>query len=184
MEWFKNIIKKIKMPAQVTPESLAMIRTELAMYKKFQWMKGERANYVTTLRDVTFDETNVWIEFQDGSRINYAKMDEYILKVMDDSELLEIKGDAPKQQQPIEAKIAAATKKDNPIYALLKKQKQNPQTVDISLTLNLPSAELYKVLSEAFENAEKEIVDYIVTDINVDTIKEAVKESIIKYYHS
>jgi len=183
MKWIKNIFNKKTMPAQVTPESLAMIRTELAMYKKFQWMKGDRANQVTTLRDVSFDETNVWIEFVDGSRINYAKMDEYILKVMDDSELLEIKGTPVAEAK---AKIPVAKREANvsPIYALLKKQKPNAQTVDISLTLNLPSVELYKVLLESFENAEKEIVDYIVTDINVDIIKDAVKESIIKYYQS
>jgi hypothetical protein len=174
------------MTTEIPVDQLEMIKADLSKYSKFQWIKSERVSQVCQLKDVVGERGLIFVEFQDGSRINYALMDEYILKVGSDSELLDISGEPiPATQAQAKIKPSATVtpiKKESPIYALLRKQKPNVQNVDISVQLNLPTMELYKVLLGSFENSEKEIVDYIVADLDVEVIKGAIKEAITKYY--
>lgn len=178
MKWFSNIFNNNEM----TQEKLDEIKSQLSAYPKFQWIKSERKGEVVLLKDVTFDK-NIWVEFNNGSRINYGLFDEYILKISSDGELLDFEKNTPGQASVGTAKIKTTPiKQDNPIYALLKKQKPNLSDVEISLKLNLPSSELYKVLGESFENAETEIINFIVADLDINMIKDSVKEAIQKYY--
>jgi hypothetical protein len=72
---------------------------------------------------------------------------------------------------------------ESPIYKLLKKQKKNQVDVSIKLKLNLPSKDLYNILASSFDDAEKEIIDFVLSDIDIDDIKAALAESIKKSYY-
>jgi hypothetical protein len=71
---------------------------------------------------------------------------------------------------------------ESPIYSLLKKQKNNWVNVNISLKLNLPSKNLYGVLTSSFEDADTEIVNFVTEGVDIDEIKAALGESILSYY--
>jgi hypothetical protein len=64
----------------------------------------------------------------------------------------------------------------------LKKQKNNWVNVNISLKLNLPSKNLYGVLTSSFEDADTEIVNFVTEGVDIDEIKAALGESILSYY--
>lgn len=183
MGWWNKIFNKNDKKMDATPEQLEQIKMELSKYTKFQWIKGELVNNTAKLKDVVCERGLIFVEFENGSRINYALMDEYIYKAGSENDVLEI---GPDQKQTAVAKVNSATitpiKKESPIYALLKKQKTNIQSIDISLSLNLPTLELYKVLRESFDNSDKEIVEYIVADLSIDVIKNAVKDAITNFY--
>ena len=71
---------------------------------------------------------------------------------------------------------------ESPIYSLLKKQKTNWVNVNITLKLNLPSKNLYGVLTSSFEDADREIVNFVTEGIDIEDIKAALGESILTYY--
>ena len=72
---------------------------------------------------------------------------------------------------------------ESPIYKLLKKQKPNWVNVNISLKLNLPTKSLYNVLISSFEDAEKEIANYVTEGVEIEDIREAIAKSIkISFY--
>lgn len=187
-KWFK---KKNK---GMSPEQLVPFREELSAVPKFQWVKTDRAGKVTQFKDVVYQNNMVLVEFTDGSRVNYDMLGDAVMKIEDDSMLLDVQpeeinmsdyqipvSNAPaptvKVGTPAPAKSSAS-----PLHALLEKQKSDPVPVEISINLKLPPVSLYKVLSQSFENADEEIVEYIVADLDVPMIREAVREAITNFY--
>ena len=71
---------------------------------------------------------------------------------------------------------------DSPIHALLSKQKQNKKRVDISISLDLPSKSLFSVLSDSFDDAESDIIEYALSNLDPEDIRKSLKVSIRKMY--
>lgn len=178
MFWFKRKNKKM------TQEQLEPIREDLRTVPKFQWIKTENMGKVVHFKDVSEVNGMILVEFDDGSRVNMDMIGEVVLKVYNDSEILEM---TPEEQYTpntptVNIKKAQQQYKDSPIQTLLRKQKPNMMNMEISIELNLPSHELYKVLSTSFDNADEEIVEFIVADLDVPLIKDAVRNAIKAYY--
>lgn len=168
-------------------EKIESLRTELSEVPKFQWIKTERLGEISYYKDVVDVNGTVFVEFNDGSRVNYNLLGDVVLKITDDSMLidaaLDLPSNAPTHVNGVSInKTAKTAVNDSPIRALLKKQKPNPVGIDISIELNLPSVNLYNVLNQSFENANAEIVDFIVADLDINVIKDAVKDAILKFY--
>ena len=72
----------------------------------------------------------------------------------------------------------------NPIVSLLQKQKTNWVEVGINLKLNLPTKNLYNVLISSFEDAEDEIIEFVVRDLDLELIKESLRVNIKDIYKS
>ena len=184
--WFKKLFGN-----KMSPEQLQGIKDSLSKYQKFQWIKSERMGIVTELKDVVFDGGIIYVEFADGSRINFGLMDEFVLKIENDVELLDLQEPNNRALNQPMANVGNAVvrssgntvaSKESPIQALLKKQKSNPVDIDIAIQLNIPAPELYTVLCGSFENADEEIVNFIVASVDVETIKTSVREALKKYY--
>ena len=71
---------------------------------------------------------------------------------------------------------------ENPISALLSKMKKSPKNIRLELTLNIPSKEMYTMLTDNFDEAEEAIIDFLTTGKNLKEFKEQFKKSIIAYY--
>ena len=177
-----NFFKKNKKNKMVA--ELQILKEELQKFKYYQWLKTERIGNVTEFKDIVADGEMLFVEFADGSRINAELLDEYLLRTNMENELLEQTAIAPQPvAQDITAKVRISDKKEEtPLHALLKKQKPNPVNVDISIELNIPGPELYKVICSSFDGAEEEVAEWVVQGINMDTIKNIIKEGLKKYY--
>lgn len=171
----------------MTDEQLIPFREELSKVPKFQWVKTDKAGRVVHFKDVIYHNNMMLVEFDDGTRVNYDLLGDAVMKIADDAMLLDIQPETiPLVQQniPISTapQVSIGKRVGTPIQELLKKQKPNLIPIKISLELNLPSVSLYKVLAQSFDKADEEIVEYIVDDLDVPLIKEAVKKSIAKFY--
>jgi hypothetical protein len=76
----------------------------------------------------------------------------------------------------------ATAKSTNPITSLLEKQKPNWVEVGIKLKLNLPTKSLYNVLTSSFEDADREIIEFVVNDLDLEIIKESLRINIREIY--
>ena len=186
MKWLKKLFKK---EDKMTPEQLQSLRETLSAVPVYQWVKTERTGTVCHFQDITEDDGLLFVEFSDGSRVNYNLLDEMLVKLTSEAEAMQLGGDPITLDTPLNSIGKAtirngpqATVKENPIHTLLKKQKPNKVGVDISLDLNMPPKDLYKVLEGSFDNAQEEIVEFIVADINIENIRTAVKDAIKKFY--
>jgi len=198
IKWIKNLLKK----SNNMEEQIEAINQDLIKAKEdlqgfsFKWLKGEQKGSITDLQDVIFDETTgiFWVYFTDGSRINYSIIDEFMLR-LDGSEAREIRerelnppGERETSRRSRNIQLIDDTSGnsqyiiDSPIRSLLQKQKPNWVDVNFKLKLNLPPKSLYDVLNSSFEDAEKEIINFVVDDMDLELIKEALRKNIREIY--
>jgi len=155
----------------------------------YKWTKGDNSGSVCEYESIFKDPTTgiVWINFKGGDRINYSLMNEYMMQI-DSSAIAHIEP-VVQQNTPVRNVMLSETKpkieiQDNPIVSLLQKQKPNWVEVGINLKLNLPTKNLYNVLTSSFEDAEDEIIEFVVRDLDIEIIKESLRINIKDIYKS
>ncbi len=194
MKWLKQLFSKSK-KMNWKEKSLEEIQ-EFFQSKDFQWLKGDQMGNIEKFKAIEKDDSTglIFISFRSGGRMNVELVQEY----MDvfPSQNIDFSALATSQVNPATqptAEVSTQSKKktnsvssiqlsESPIYSLLKKQKTNWVNVNITLKLNLPSKNLYGVLTSSFEDADREIVNFVTEGIDIEDIKAALGESILTYY--
>lgn len=186
-----NLLKKItgktkKMDNYQTEIDLEQLDTELK-YFVYKWTKGENEGNICEYEKVFKDPASgiIWVNFKDGTRINHILLDEFMIRV-EHSQIQQPKAIAP---TPLhrnvmlaeEARIVPQTE-SNPIVSLLEKQKPNWIEVGIKLKLNLPTKSLYSVLATSFDDAEEEIIEFVVRDLDIELVKQSLRNQIKEIY--
>lgn len=192
--WFKwpNWPDKKNKQMEITEKNIQEARVFYSAFD-FEWIKGENATMSEKFKDVTLNEDLMFIEFQSGKRINVELIPEFMLMLP--SPPVQLQQTQPKQIETsslnqgfavtsIQYEDSKNTNSESPIYKLLKKQKKNMVEISIKLKLNLPPRDLYSVLSGSFDEAEKEIIDFVLDGVDIDSIKSSLAESIKKTYYS
>jgi hypothetical protein len=152
---------------------------------QFQWIQTERQGEICQYKNVTLEDGITWINFSDGTRLNNALFNEYILPLPIENRSVNIT-DVPHSKlvkiekvENIESKIST-----HPIQALLNKQKSNVQSITLDIAVNIPSKELYDILNASFEDADDQITQYILDNLNIEDVKKSIIESIKKNQYS
>ena len=160
---------------------------------EFQWIKGEYLSATEDYKNVVDNGDSVFIEFASGRRINMDLMEEYIVYFPAQPKIApaparEATPTPSKKDSTVTSIVyddqAKPGNEDSPIYKLLRKQKKNLVEVSIKLKLNLPSKELYGVLSTSFEDADKEIIEFVLDGVDIEDIKASLAQSIRSNYYS
>ena len=86
---------------------------------------------------------------------------------------------APVVQEPIN-KIDTT----DPVYILMSKSKKNDSEINMSMTISLPPKSLYELAKESFDQGDEKFIEYIVEEITVDEIKDALKLAIKEMYET
>jgi phosphoribosyl-AMP cyclohydrolase len=199
---FKFLNKLLKKKPMASIEQLDNIRAGLSRYQAFQWIKGENAGMQMALADVVEDDGIVFVCFSNGTRCNISLLDQYIIKLSPGDAPLEFNEAAETAtraavEQSMEnatpavvgsARMRPAQQREalipsSPIQELLKKRKPNLMGISIDLELNVPPKELLSVLEDSFENAEDEVVSFVLSSINTDDIRKSVKSALTEYYN-
>jgi len=160
---------------------------------EFQWIKGENAGGVEYFSHMVEEGSIEFLVFKSGLRLNKKLLNEFVETFpISPVNLGETPSDIPKINSKSEVNSINYTKnsplgvkvnKASPIYGLLSKQKPNMVDVDISIKINLPPKELYSVLTNSFDGAREEIVDYVISSLNIDDIKKSLSDSILNTYY-
>ena len=186
---FRSRNKKKKEMASLSELSIEEIQGNFSPME-FEWIKGDYASSHERFKNVSFDGENKFIIFMSGRRINIDLLDEFMIYFPAPPDQPKQVNNQPQQQRSSSVTAilyddvnTAAGSEDSPIYKLLKKQKKNPVEVAIKLKLNLPSKDLFGVLSSSFEDAEKEIINFVLDGVDIEDIKLALAESIKKNYY-
>ena len=156
----------------------------------YKWTKGDNSGNVCEYESVFKDPTTgiIWINFKGGTRINYALLNEYMMQI-DASSIVHNEPVSQNNNLPVKNVMLSESKAkvpdlENPIVSLLQKQKPNWVEVGINLKLNLPTKNLYNVLTSSFDDAEEEIIEFVVRDLDIEIIKESLRINIKDIYKS
>lgn len=194
--WFKWPFKK-KQKMEIKENNIQEAKAYYSAFD-FQWIKGEDLSMIEKFKDVTQNGDMMFIEFESGKRINSELLQEFMITfpaqvkqqiVQPVHQIQQVPNNPPVSNShfsvtSIDYDDKKTANQDSPIYKLLKKQKKNMVDISIKLKLNLPPKELYSVLSGSFEDAEKEIIDFVLDGVDLDSIKASLSESIKKNYYS
>ena len=166
----------------------------------YKWTKGDNNGQVCEYESLFKDPASgiIWINFKGGTRINYNVMSEYMIEIdpipqNNSTNQLQPITKAQNSRIPVQDQfpvknVMLADNRDskvideNPIVSLLQKQKPNWVEVGIKLKLNLPTKNLYNVLTSSFEDAENEIIEFVVNDLDLEIIKESLRINIKEIY--
>lgn len=171
MKWLKDLFRK-ENKMSLKEKTLEEIE-DFLQSKDFQWLKGDQMGNIERYKSVEQDDSTgmIFVNFVSGGRMNVELIQDYMdifpsQKVDYESKALEVPSvqkltPVVKEQVKTKNTVSSVELEDSPIYTLLKKQKPNWVNVSISLKLNLPTKNLHGVLTSSFEEAEKEIVDYV-----------------------
>lgn len=154
----------------------------------YKWTKGDNDGEICHYQDLYKDPTSgiIWINFKGGTRINYLLLNDFMLQIEPSSikqGVIEQVANMPIRNVMISENKTQITLPDNPIVSLLHKQKPNWVEVGINLKLNLPTKSLYNVLSSSFDDAEDEIIEFVVKDLDIELIKDSLRINIKDIYN-
>lgn len=156
----------------------------------FQWIKGENLMNVVSFDTVTQQDDQFYIHFKGGSRINYNILEEYMTWYPTQRvEPRPAPTPAPQSQASVSsikfgdtgATVNEASQ--SPIYNLLARQKKKPVEIEFKIKVPLPSKDLFNVLTSSFDDAENEIVQFIIDSIDIDDIRNTLSKSIRENYY-
>lgn len=188
-----NLLKKILKRKKDNMENIEEIDIEILGRELkpflYKWTKGDNSGTVCEYESVFKDPTTgiIWINFRGGTRINYSLLNEYMMQI-DSSSIVHnepvVQNNLPIKNVMLSESKAKVPDLENPIVSLLQKQKPNWVEVGINLKLNLPTKSLYNVLTSSFDDAEEEIIEFVVRDLDIEIIKESLRINIKDIYKS
>lgn len=190
---FKKLKKIINI---MTEKDLSELKEEYGKYS-YQWIKGDNLSMTQHYLDIIEEGNNKYIIFTDKSRISLDLLDEYMIRVERGFEeqvkvnntpidLIQVDEDLNKQKGIKSRDVAYESPRiqneNSPIFSLLSKQKENWVDVDLKLTINLPPKSLWDVLMGSFDDAEKDILEYVTKDLDIEVVRQSLRESIKEIY--
>lgn len=188
----KKLIRKKPKMENIEELDIEVLDYELKPFA-YKWTKGDNNGNVCEYESVYKDATTgvIWVNFKDGSRINYSLLNEYMIQVDPQApkqtieaitKVLPSPRQIPVRNVMLSDTSQSTSQPSNPITSLLEKQKPNWVEVGIKLKLNLPTKSLYNVLTSSFDEAEKEIIEFVVNDLDLELIKESLRINIKEIY--
>jgi hypothetical protein len=183
----KKIIRKKNKMENIEEIDIEHLDKELKPFV-YKWTKGDNDGEICEYEDLYKDPTTgiIWINFKGGSRINYLLLNDFMLQIEPSAvkeEAIEQLANLPMRNVMLSDNKSKVTLPDNPIVSLLQKQKPNWVEVGINLKLNLPTKNLYNVLTSSFEDAEEEIIEFVVRDLDIELIKDSLRINIKDIYN-
>ena len=156
----------------------------------YQWIKGDNMSQVQHYSDIIQDGNKKYIIFTDKSRMSLDLLDEYMVRIdkgFEEIPSMSIRNPLEDTQQSRgvksrELSISTPAIQESPIFSLLGKQKENWIDVDLKLSINLPSKSLWDILMDSFEDAEKDILEYVTKDLDIEVVRQSLRESIKDIY--
>lgn len=89
----------------------------------------------------------------------------------------------PEQPKAVQS-VSAETNTTDPVFILMSKAKKEDSDITMTMTIALPPKSLYDIAKESFEGGDKKFIEYIIENISVNEIKDALKIAITDMYEN
>lgn len=167
-------------------------REEMYGIAYFEWVKTERAGDISRFKEFSTVGEVEYIVFEDNTRIDSQLIGDVVLMHEDQSQIMgrdimypektdaEILGYTSDRNIPrVETKIVS---NDNPVLAILDKSKKKTEKITLSLTVKIPSVDLYNVIRENFDDVDNVILETVMDQLQERLLKDALKRELQNIY--
>lgn len=200
-------INKIETMSEV---KIPKTREEQFSESHFEWVKTEREGDVSKFKGFEIENDIEYTVFVDNTRIRTDLIGDVILRHQHESEILGIQ--PLEHTQPIQpiVDITAGLSYDDgtpapstnvhtpvhasvteqptrvietdPVVAILEKTKKKTEKVIITLSLKIPSLDLYNVIKENFDNTDEILLQSVMEQLKDDLLQDALKKELQNIY--
>jgi hypothetical protein len=154
--------------------------------KIYQWTKGEKQGSVVKTDGDTFIEDNIeFLVFKDGSMINAALISEYLLELPTEQDAFLIQDLAPtplQRKPPVQEtpppQVQTQASPSSPVESLLSGSKRTREKFTVVVEVDLPPAELMKVIADSYEDGEEKVLQYVSSTIPIEEVRDLIAEQI------
>jgi len=185
----KNGCENTTKNTEITSSSNPIYTKTTEMVKTYQWTKGEKMGTVVKTIGETFVEDNIeFLVFTDGSIVNKALINEFLMEIPSESEAMLMHDLAPTPMQKVEKKKAAPEPAPHvnyvqavelsPLERLLADSKKTKEKFTIEINLEMPSVELMKVLAASYDDGEEQVLKFLASSIKFEDIKDNIAKQI------
>jgi hypothetical protein len=157
--------------------------------KTFQWLKGDKAGqFVRWNGDILDDGGMNFLIFTDGSRGNEELLGDYFIEVANeqdgfvDSTMMQPQPNSlPRENNPPLQRVQPTAPEPpqlSPIAKLLKDSKKNKNAIDIEIVVDIPPADLMRILAESYDDGEQQVLDYLASNVNAEDLRNQIAKQI------
>jgi hypothetical protein len=166
------------------------------MAKLYQWIKGDRMGEIVEWEGTIIQEDGMnFLIFNDGTRGNENLMGDFYMEIPHrnepfiDMEMAAPQGNRlPKESNPPLTRVQndfptpgnfeSAQQPISAISKLLNDSKKTKTTVKITIIADIPPTDLMKVLSESYDDGEKQVLDYLSANVDIGDVKNQIAKQI------
>jgi len=149
----------------------------------YQWVKGDRFGDIVIVSEKQKD--NKWLYFEDGTRINPLLIGEYLLKIEKQNQKLDVNNNNSSNTKNNTTSTTEEPVNEPTIMGkmILKMSKKNVVNVPIQININIPTHDLYNMLSGGMEEDDlnEEILSVALQQIEINNLQEYIKENVSKF---
>jgi hypothetical protein len=145
----------------------------------FEWVKTEQAGMLSKFAGFVTENDVEYTVFQDGNRIRTSLIGDIVIKHRDESTLLMINSPENNERNHITSAVSVAP---NPLQALIKKSKKKKEKVQLEMDIEMPSSSFVSLMKDSFDNMEDEILEFVISQVNNEKLRESVKRMLKKKY--
>ena len=164
---------------------------------KFEWVKTERRGDVCKFLAFDYDSNGEeYTCFDDGTRVKTDLIGDVVLRHEYDSDIIgaylipqktdaEILGFTKEfyQKQQEKSQTTSTIASSNPVTAILEKSKKKNEKIVLTLTVKIPSVELYSVIRENFDDVDDVILESVLQQVQEKMLKDALKRELQSIYN-
>jgi len=198
-------LMEINNEEEIMNEPLVETRDSKFAKHKFEWVKTERAGEVCTFTKFEQENGIEYVCFSDNTRIRTEFIGDIVLMHLYENEILgrevivdnnqssllqHLRTETPLiSPEPIHSpepiipvKLERTNVFQDPVVSILDKSKKKIEKLTLTINVKIPSAELYNVIKENFDNTEEILLDSVMEQLHEKLLREAVKREIQNIY--
>lgn len=157
----------------------------------FQWIKTERSGDVCRFKEFVIIDATEYVVFTDETRIASSLIGDVILMHEHESSILtDLSSDRePTLNAVVPPRLNStpspmSSQNFDPVMSILDKSKKKSQKISISLTVKIPSVELYSIVKENFDNVDNVILDSVMQQVQDGMLKDSLKRELQVIYNT
>ena len=204
----EEVLQDIQQPDKINiemiekPEKIQKTREEIFSSSQFEWVKTERAGDICRFKEFEIEGDIEYVTFTDNTRIrsefigDIVLMHEYAGEILgqellsadapiipENNTLSHLKVEAPINQPELQPKNVFHVQENmDPVVAILEKTKKKTEKLVLTLTVKIPSADIFNVIKENFDNTEDILLENVLSQIQENSLREAIRKELQNIY--
>jgi hypothetical protein len=155
----------------------------------FKYITSEKFGTIVEVVDCTLNNDEIEIVMEDGCTILLGDLEsQFIPDVQLDYTIIHEEHPKlpPKKIESNSSKPVSYSSNlpNSPLRDLLSSRKKNPNCISIDIDIDIVKKDFFNIIDDSYENAIDYVIEYVMSNLTMDNVKESIKKKLSLYYKS